>query len=138
MDIAVLSPGKLSLNGETVEFSIPALCMEIKTNIDKNMLSGIESSVGILKRTFPQCRYYAMGEFSDFDFLTQNYASTGIDEILIVRKQKRSVVRRNPSEKNRISEDLLISFVHEVTDHFKKTLIAKPNLDVRMQEGHLT
>jgi hypothetical protein len=137
MDIAIVSPTKLNFNGVLYDFPIPAMCMEVKTNIDKNMLSGIESSVDILKRTFPQCRYYVMGEFSDFDISEQNYASTGIDEILIVRKQKRSEVRRNPAARNFFSEELFVAFGNEIIEHLVDTVLVKPDLSVRMKNGKL-
>lgn len=138
MDVALLAPGALVFNGRTIDFWIPALCAEVKTNIDKNMLSGIESSVETLKRTFPRTKYYAIGEFSDFELSTQNYASTGIDEILIVRHQRRSVVRRDPGARNQLSESLLSSFIDEIRSHIATTKREQPNLATRMNSGRLT
>lgn len=137
MDVAILSPGTLSFRDDNIDFGVPALCAEVKTNIDKNMLSGIESSVETLKQTFPRAKYYAIGEYSDFEIESQNYASTGIDEILIVRHQKRSVVRRSPELRNRLSEELLESFLQEVREHLEATTQPHTNLASRLPSGRL-
>lgn len=102
------------------------------------MLAGIEASVETLKRTFPRALYYAIGEYSDFEIEAQNYASTGIDEILIVRNQKRSSVRRNPAARNPISEQLIASFLDEVKMHIESAIVAPSDLAARMVEGRLT
>lgn len=137
MDVAVLAPGTLSFRDVGIDFWIPAVCAEVKTNIDKNMLSGIESSVETLKRTFPRTKYYAIGEYSDFQIESQNYAATGIDEILIVRRQKRSAVRRSPSARNPLGESLLASFLTEVKDHLMETMQSHTNLAARLPSGRL-
>lgn len=137
MDIAILLPLDLKIDCEQIDFSIPLLCAEVKTNIDKNMLSGIEASVETLKRTFPNCGYYAIGEFSDFAIDTLNYASTKIDEILILRNQKRSEARNNVSKRNPISSDVLAAFLSEVDSHLAKITENTPSLSDRMRKGRL-
>jgi hypothetical protein len=137
MDISVLCNAVFTFNGKHIDFGIPILCAEIKTNIDKNMLSGIEASVGNLKRTFPRCKYYTIGEFSDFEIEAQNYATTAIDEILLVRHQKRSQVRKTPSARNPLSLELLNSFLNEVSEQFSSVLNAELNLAIRMASGRL-
>jgi hypothetical protein len=137
IDVAILAHGTLSFRDVGIDFWIPALCAEVKTNIDKNMLSGIESSVETLKRTFPRTKYYAIGEYSDFEIKSQNYATTGIDEILIVRHQKRSAVRRSPSARNPLGEFLLASFLTEVKEHLLQTMQSHNNLASRLPSGRL-
>lgn len=137
MDIAILLPLNLKIDDELIDFSIPLLCAEVKTNIDKNMLSGIEASVETLKRTFPNCGYYAIGEFSDFAIDSLNYASTKIDEILILRNQKRSEARHNASKRNPISSDVLAAFLNEVDSHLAKITENTPSLSDRMRKGRL-
>lgn len=137
MDVAILSPGNLSFQDKEIEFGIPAVCVEVKTNIDKNMLSGIESSVETLKRTFPRSRYFAIGEYCDFQIKSQNYAVTSIDEILIVRRQKRSEVRRTPSAKRPLAEELFAGFLDEVKALLAQTLDPHTNLAFRLPSGRL-
>lgn len=138
MDLAVLLSGTLTFNDIKMDFKIPAVCAEIKTNIDKNMLSGIESSVETLKRTFPRVKYFAIGEYSDFEIKSQNYAATSIDEILIVRLQKRAAVRKLPSARNPLCADLLVTFIDDMKKHIETT--AKPHCDLadRLLNGRLT
>lgn len=137
MDVAIIAPGTLKFRDTEVEFGIPAVCLEVKTNIDKNMLSGIESSVETLKRTFPRAKYYTVGEFSDFQIDSQNYASTAIDEILIVRRQKRSEVRRSPGSRNPIAFDLIKDFIKEIEGHLRQTMKANTTLASRLPSGRL-
>ena len=96
VDVAVVKLSELSFGGETTELPIPLLAIECKTNLDKNMLSGIEHSVTELKKTFPNCRYYVITECSDFDVAKSNYASSGIDEIYILRRQKTWSDKKKP------------------------------------------
>jgi hypothetical protein len=138
MDIAILSPGQLRFNETTIDMYIPAFCAEVKTNIDKNMLSGIESSVETLKRTFPKAKYFAISEFSDFDLKSQNYASTGIDEIFIIRHQKRSDVRKSSVSRNPLSEGLISDLSFEIDAHLLSETALKLNLQTRMSKGKLT
>jgi len=138
MDVAILSPGKLTFNEKSIDLFIPAFCAEVKTNVDKNMLSGIESSVETLKRTFPKAKYFAISEFSDFDLKSQNYASTGIDEIFILRHQKRSDVRKSPESRNPLSEKLISAFALEVDAHLLAESAEKFDLHARMSKGRLT
>ncbi len=138
MDVAILAPGKLTFNENSIDLYIPTFCAEVKTNVDKNMLSGIESSVETLKRTFPKAKYFAISEFSDFDLKSQNYASTGIDEIFIIRHQKRSDVRKYPGSRNPLSENLISAFALEVDAHLLAETTEKFDLHERMSKGKLT
>ncbi|SDA14863.1 Bpu10I restriction endonuclease [Nitrosospira sp. Nsp18] len=138
MDVAIVTPSVVTFNGCDLDFAIPCVCAEIKTNIDKNMLSGIESSVETLKRTFPRVKYFALGEYSDFEIRAQNYASTFIDEILIIRNQKRSEVRKAAHSRKLLSEPLLYSFLGEIKAHLEETAIQQPKLTKRMLTGRLT
>ena len=79
VDVAVVKPCNLEFNGVSTELSIPLVVAECKTNLDKNMISGIEHSVSDLKKTFPECRYFVVAGLSDFDYKKTNYASSGID-----------------------------------------------------------
>lgn len=137
MDVGVLAPVEFKFDGVDIDFSVPAVCIEVKTNIDKNMISGIEASASTLKGTFPKCLYFAIGEFSDFDISSQNYAATSIDEILIIRNQKRSEVRRNPSSRNVLNTSLLEDFQNTVVAHLNKTIPETSSLANRLKIGRL-
>ena len=116
VDSAVLLPSSLVFNNGAIErFSIPVICVEVKTNLDKNMITGIEHSVEKLKSTFPLCKYFVISEYSDFAIDSQNYAGTYIDEIYILRKQKRSDFRRN-GVANHIDSQLIKEFASIVVN----------------------
>lgn len=137
VDVAILKPCALLVDKAPVQdFAMPIVAIENKTNIDKNMIAGVEHSVESLKKTFPLCRYYLIGEFADFAVENQNYAATFIDEILILRKQKRSEVRGG-GEISRIDLDLLQRFRSEIEAHL--ATISKEPSDIRkgMKSGRL-
>ncbi len=137
VDVAILSPAKMTIHGNEIkDFSIPLVALEIKTNLDKNMISGIEHSVESLKKTFPLCQFFVVSEFADFAVEKQNYASTYIDEIYILRKQKRSNFRKTSNIES-IDKDLCLEIVSNVTNHIIK--VTKDNLDLkrRMELGKL-
>ncbi|NBH97013.1 Bpu10I family restriction endonuclease [Anaerotruncus sp. 1XD22-93] len=137
VDVAVVEPCKLSLNEQTTEFPIPLLAIECKTNLDKNMLSGIEHSVAEMKKTFPNCQYFVITECSDFNVKKSNYASSGIDEIYILRKQKRGVIRRAPDLRNPIDVSLICEITEALIDNINAVCSINDDLLTRMQNGKL-
>lgn len=112
VDVAVVKNCTLKLDEQENSFPIPLLAIECKTNLDKNMLSGIEFSVGELKKTFPECSYLVVTELSDFDVKKSNYASSGIDEIYVLRKQKRAETRREPHPRNLVNCELVFEIAN--------------------------
>jgi hypothetical protein len=118
------------------DFYIPIVAAEIKTNLDKTMLSGIEHSVESLKRTFPKCLYYVIAELSDFNYKDQNYAATGIDEMYVLRKQKRSSVRRTGSRSN-IDSHLIKTILENIVAAMRNCAIENQSLQERMSKGKL-
>ena len=111
--------------------------MEMKTNLDKNMMSGIEHSVEALKKTFPNSLYYVITEFSDMAVDKLNYASSGIDEIYILRKQKRAEIRRNINNRNDIDVNLVLEIASECTHQMELVHQVIPSTDIRMTTGKL-
>jgi hypothetical protein len=121
VDASLLVPYPLEFkaSGTSLDnFSIPIIAVEVKTNLDKNMISGIIHSVEKLKSTFPECKYYVLSEFSDFNTKDQNYANSSIDEIYLLRKQKRSEFRSKKIA-NEISAELVLEFVNSVDKSVK-------------------
>lgn len=137
VDVAVVQQCELAFNGETTELPIPLLAIECKTNLDKNMLSGIEHSVTELKKTFPTCHYFVVTECSDFDVKKSNYASSGIDEMFILRKQKRGVIRRNPELRNPIDASLVYEVAETLISNINAMSSDSVDLTTRMQNGKL-
>ncbi|OYU92993.1 MAG: hypothetical protein CFE21_22085 [Bacteroidetes bacterium B1(2017)] len=138
VDVAILKPCSFKVNKEKLnDFNIALIAIEVKTNLDKNMIGGVEYSVQRLKRTFPLCKYYLISELADFAYEKQNYAASAIDEILITRKQKRSEVRRDSTKLNPIDANLMFNHLKEVL-HFLETAIEAPVLlSKRLKKGKL-
>lgn len=136
VDVAVTKPCSLVFEGQNAEFPIPLMAIECKTNLDKNMISGIEHSVNELKKTFPECRYYVITEASDFN-VNLNYASSGIDEIYILRQQKRATIRRNPALRNPLNSELIIDIANALAASIANMETELISLNTRMQSGKL-
>jgi hypothetical protein len=128
---------QLTLDGNSVPFIIPLIAMEMKTNLDKNMMSGIEHSVAALKNTFPNSLYYVITEYSDLAIDKLNYASSGINEIYILRKQKRAEIRRDIENRHLIDVNLVIEIANNCIQQIQKTHRIAPSTDIRMTTGKL-
>ena len=137
LDLSLCKKSILTLDGVDHDFVIPMLAMEIKTNLDKNMLAGIENSVAALKRTFPNCLYFVVSEFADLATDKLNYASTEIDEIYIIRNQKRASVRGNKNSKNAINSALVIDLALKAVDLLASFAEEQLTLEQRMKLGKL-
>jgi hypothetical protein len=138
VDVAILKPCSFSVNKEKLnDFNIALIAIEVKTNLDKNMIGGVEYSVQRLKRTFPLCKYYLISELADFAYEKQNYAASAIDEILITRKQKRSEVRRDSTKLNPIDANLMFNHLKEVLQFLETAIEAPVVLSNRLKKGKL-
>lgn len=136
VDFAVLLPVDFCFQGRSIlDFRIPVVAIEIKTNLDKNMLAAIEHSAESLKRTFPTCFYAVAAECSDFAMERQNYAATYIDEVFILRKQKRAEKRRGTL--NEIDAALVQQLCEAAISHVVASSGTLGELRIRMQNGKL-
>jgi len=137
VDVAVGVRSSLTLGDEKpLSLFIPVVACEVKTNLDKNMIAGVENSAESLRKTFPNCRYLLITEFADFAIDKQNYASSKIDEILILRHQKRSSARSGSAIQN-ISASLLADLSAMTLQQLN--LLSKPPsaLAARLSSGRL-
>lgn len=137
VDSAILVPVQLRFRGNIVsQFAIPVVAAEVKTNLDKNMIVGIANAASGLKSTFPLCKYFAISEFVDFHFETQSYANTDIDEVYILRKQKRGEFRRS-GQANVVSLEVVGAFVDEVNEVLRLVGSEVPDVALRLPRGRL-
>ena len=137
VDFAIVKRVDLSANGAALKgFCIPLIGAEAKTYFDKNMITGVAYSVASLKTTFPHCVYIAIGEFADFELGADSYASSEIDEIYILRKQKRSEYR-----KSLVAKEVDPSLVQEIITLMISTIRSHTqvhsDLKLRMPRGRL-
>lgn len=137
VDVAVFKNCHLALDDNENEFPIPLMAIECKTNLDKNMLSGIEYSVGELKKTFPECYYLVVTELSDFDIKKTNYASSGINEMYVLRKQKRAETRKVPYPRENIHCELVKEIAELLIKGLDDINADEDSLVEKMQTGKL-
>lgn len=90
-----------------------------------------------MKKTFPNCHYFVVTECSDFDVKKSNYASSGIDEMYVLRKQKRGVIRRNPDLRNPIDASLVYEIASLLISNIYAIRADAVDLTTRMQNGKL-
>jgi hypothetical protein len=100
------------------------------------MISGVEFSVATLKSTFPHCAYFAISEFADFELQSNSYASSEIDEIYILRKQKRADFRKSDVAKP-LDRDLIIEILNRFFVGIENHLAVHHNLKLRVPNGRL-
>lgn len=136
VDVAVVKPCEMIFNNTHCELPVPLVAIECKTNLDKNMISGIERSVEDLKKTFPSCLYFVVTELSDFD-IKNNYASSGIDEMYILRKQKRGPVRRDSNVRRPLNPDLVFEILQKILNAVGVMRGNIYDLESRMVNGKL-
>lgn len=137
VDVAVVKQYPLIFNDVPQELPVPLLAIECKTNLDKNMLSGIEQSVNDLKKTFPECCYFVVTELSDFDVKKSNYASSGINEMYVLRQQKRGPVRKNPDLRNPLNASLVYEITLALKESIERMSSTVADLSSRMESGKL-
>jgi hypothetical protein len=120
------------VGNDQIQFVVPVVAVEAKTNIDINKLNGLDFSAERLKRTFPASRYLLVTETLDFD-LSKNYAGS-IDEIFVLRKQKRTDARRARAP---YQAEVFEAFVDEVADHVCKADVSRTHVYDRLEGGRL-
>lgn len=114
---------------------VPILDAEVKTNIDKNKLNGLEFSAERLKRTFPDAFYVLITETIDFS-LEDNYAGGPIDEVYVLRKRKRSEVRKDPS-RFPLCNEVFEAFLTDVVKIAKRSKRSSKHIYSRLDLGVL-
>ena len=137
VDVAITKDLQMEISGNKTSFNAPVVAVEVKTNLDKNMISGVEYSVERLKQTFPLCMFFLVSELADFAYKKQNYAGTSINEILILRKQKRSIVRKDSRLIENIDKNLMLAHLTEVSNYLDLHKTSPNSLKKRMSKGKL-
>jgi hypothetical protein len=122
----------INLGQKDLSFVVPLIAIEAKTNIDINKLNGLDFSAERLKRTFPASRYFLVTETLDFA-VDQNYAGS-IDEIYVLRKQKRSDARRSRRE---YCPDVFEEFAEDVVRIVSKADTSRTHVYDRLEAGRL-
>jgi len=123
----------IQIGEDIVEFLVPVVVVEVKTNIDINKLNGLDYSASRLKTTFPECSYFLATETVDFS-LDDNYITTSLDEIYCLRKQMRSKARKNKAP---LAPDSISLLVADIVNQIKQSSIVPPHVYDRLDNGKL-
>lgn len=107
-----LRKDSLIVDDNEVDFVVPIVAAEFKTNIDINKLNGLDFSAERLKRSFPEARYFLFTETIDFS-LSDNFAAMEIDEVFVLRKQMRSLSRKSKAP---LEADVFVVGVQQVVE----------------------
>lgn len=118
---------------DAIEFIIPKVVAEVKTNIDINKLNGLDYSASRLKTTFPECKYLLVTETIDFS-LDDNYITTSVDEIYCLRKQMRS---RSRKSKDPISTEIVSILIDDIVNFLDDIDDAAGHVYDRLESGKL-
>lgn len=99
----------------TVETNIAYIVAECKTNLDKTMFQEAAATALDVKQAVPGAKYYLLCEWLDMTPIST--AATAIDEVIILRKQKRlsSNIRRayNTAEGRKKNREAYVQFLSQ-------------------------
>lgn len=121
------------LGGVEEKFVVPTIIFEVKTNIDKNKLNGLEFSAERSKKTFSTSKYFLITETVDFS-LKDNYSAGPLDEIYCLRKQLRSGSRK---EKQPLQADVFKNLLDDIAKIMLSSSISKGHVYDRLDSGKL-
>lgn len=137
VDAAIIAKAPLKVaERELRGFCVPVFAAEVKTYFDKNMLAGVDQSAAGMKSTFPHCLYFGICEFADFELSAHSYAGGAIDEIYILRHQKRSEFRQT-GVSNPIDHELVCEIVKRVELAVCSHASRRSDLGARIKTGKL-
>ncbi len=125
---------KQKLPDSTIDFVVPLIAIEVKTNIDINKLNGLDFSAQCLKRSFPSSKYYLVTETIDFS-LSDNFSTLQIDEIFVLRKMTRSQFRRTRS--GVYCSDVFEQIANEIISEIEKINSPQTHVYDRLPAGRL-
>lgn len=95
VDVAISYTLPISLDGTQYDVSYPLFCAEVKSYIDKTMYDTVKSTASAIKRTCPKCKYIAVTTGWSVDKTVNPVENTDVDEIFVISKQRKRVVRSN-------------------------------------------
>ena len=102
-DVGIYKEEVLSINaGKEHRVSIPIVCIECKTYLDKTMYEGSVATATKIKTGNPYCQFFLVTETYDVS-KNVDIKTTDIDNIYVLRKQR----RRSNSPKNPIHVDVV-------------------------------
>ncbi len=100
------------------ELVIPAIAIECKRYLERNMLDECSGTADRVKRATPYCKYFVVAEYLKMDDASPEMSV--IDEIYILRRQKNSERLADDFVPNPIYSDLVIHIYQKCITHLKR------------------
>ncbi len=113
-DFAIYKKIKITADGESKEVNVPVVSIECKTYIDKTMLEGSIATAEKIRNGNPYCLFLVVSEWYDVSYEVDP-AYSRIDQIYILRKEKRKTKESNP-----IDFDVVNDLFNFVKNHLER------------------
>jgi hypothetical protein len=110
--------GQSSKQSSTESIVIPALAIECKRYLERNMLDECAGTAAKVKSATPYCKYFVVAEYLKMDNASPEISL--IDEIYVLRRQRNSE-RLSPDFKPKpIHSDLIIDLYERCMEHIRR------------------
>ncbi len=113
-DFAIYRKIQIRANGESEIINVPVVSIECKTYIDKTMLEGSIATAEKIKNGNPYCLFLIVTEWYDVSS-DVDPAYSRIDQIYVLRKQKRKTNSENP-----IDCDVILNLFSFIKNHLER------------------
>jgi hypothetical protein len=113
-DFAIYRKIQIKADSESETINVPVVSIECKTYIDKTMLEGSIATAEKIKNGNPYCLFLIVTEWYDVSY-DVDPAYSRIDQIYVLRKQKRKTDSENP-----IAWDVILDLFGFVKNHLKR------------------
>ena len=113
-DFAIYRKIKIEADSESATINVPVVSIECKTYIDKTMLEGSIATAEKIKNGNPYCLFLIVTEWYDVSY-DVDPAYSRIDQIYVLRKQKRKADSENP-----IDYKVTLDLFDFVKDHLER------------------
>jgi hypothetical protein len=97
---------------------VPAIAIECKRYLERNMLDECAGTAEKIKKATPYCKYLIVAEFLKMDDASPEVSL--IDEIYVIRKQRNSDRLADGFRPNPIYDDLICEIYDHCLSHLKK------------------
>lgn len=108
----------LSHDTQTQALVVPAVAIECKRYLERNMLDECSGTADKLKKATPYCLYFVVAEFLKMDNASPEMSR--IDEIYVLRKQRNSARLGAGFVANPIDAALVVDIYRQVIRHLKR------------------
>ncbi len=99
-------------------FVIPAVALEAKRYLERNMLDECAGTAARVKRATPYCMYLVIAEYLKMDDARPELSR--IDEVYVLRRQRNSERLKKDFVPNPIAADLVYEMYRQVLSHLRR------------------